>query len=558
MAENLYGGTLTLENGYGRILNDFKNQMNRAGNILNDFNNSNKKSANETSRSWNSAFSSMNTSLNKFSNNTLSTIAKITAGWLSVKGAIGGVKEILKSGSEFQNASMFLQSAYGEQLGKEKFKFATKFANETPFGESEVANALARSKMLGLKDDEKSFSMYSDLGSLAKLTGTGDLSSAIDAVSDMKNGEWERLQTILGIKRTSLEDYANSKGMEKFTNKQGQVTNQDALMKAFESYLGDKGILGMTEKYANTLSGRLNTLGGNFTKMLAELGGIKDDGTLETGELFDQAGKGLERLINSVNNFAKSPSFDKLKDGLGKVGNAIISLIDYATTHPQAISNLLKFGGALIGLKVVTGLVSPIFKFADGVVNLKSKISTFVDFLNKTSLNQKNNTSNTSKNSAGKLLTSSNFSKVNSKAAKAGVVLGATASLVNNDGLIHKIGNNVNPMNWFNSATGKDQEDYISNILGYTSKASTWIGNKTGLYNDKEANLMYQGADQYMKNASDYLNNKTDIKPSLADVGQNVVINIDKIEKEADADSLLMKIVNILNKNKTRNAVTYP
>ena len=36
--------------------------------------------------------------------------------------------------------------------------------------------------------------MYEDLGSFAKIQGVGDLSSAIDAISDAQGGEFERLK----------------------------------------------------------------------------------------------------------------------------------------------------------------------------------------------------------------------------------------------------------------------------------------------------------------------------------------------------------------------------
>lgn len=550
---NLYGGTLFLGNGFTSVFQQYSSQMNRAGNALNNFNNRNRNSANETSRSWNSAFSSMNTSLNKFSNNTLSTITKITAGWLSVQGAISGVKEILKSGSEFQNASTFLKAVYGDKLGAEKYKWAASEGAKTPFTESEIGNGLARAKMLGLADDEKTFKRYEDLGSMAKITGNGDLGSAIDAISDMRSGEWERVQTILGIKRSSLEDFAKQNGMEKFSDKKGQITNQSALMNAFYSYMDKNGITGMTEKYANTLQGRFDTLKDNFKKTLAEIGGINAKGEVEDGSLFDQAGKGLERFIESINKFSKSKSFDKIQDALGKIGNAIIEGFDYLTTHPETVERLLKFGGALVGLKVVTGLVNPFLEFGNGLVSLKNKINIFTKFLNGVSLKNPTPSGNSISNfsNMGKGLLS-----LNKKAAGAGLVIGATGSLFDNDGLIHKGFNNANPVNWFNKAGEK--EDYISDILGYTSKAHTWMANKIGIYNDKEANLMYQGADQYMKNANDYLNGKTDVKPSIPDIGQNVIINIDKIEKDADADSILMQLLNVLNKNKSRNSVSYP
>ncbi|KQB79655.1 hypothetical protein AK964_01495 [Clostridium butyricum] len=278
MANNLYGGTLTLQNGFTSVLQQFKSQMSGAGSALNNFNNLNRNSANKTKDSWNSAFSSMNGSLNRFSNNTLSTITKITAGWLSVKGAIGGVKKILESGSEFQNASTFLKAVYGDKVGVEKFKWATNEANATPFSESEVASGLARAHSLGLADDSKSFKMYEDMGSFAKIQGVGDLNSAIDAIVDAQSSNWVRLQTITGIKREGLEAFANKNNLGKFSNKKGQVTDSQKLMEVLQKYMDDKGITGMTDKFSKTLSGRLSTLKGNFTKMMADIGGINEKG----------------------------------------------------------------------------------------------------------------------------------------------------------------------------------------------------------------------------------------------------------------------------------------
>ena len=39
MANNLYGGTLRLQNGFTSVLQQFKSQMSGAGSALNNFNN---------------------------------------------------------------------------------------------------------------------------------------------------------------------------------------------------------------------------------------------------------------------------------------------------------------------------------------------------------------------------------------------------------------------------------------------------------------------------------------------------------------------------------------
>lgn len=118
--------------------------------------------------------------------NFIGKLGKVASGIIAIETAKKTFMKGVNDASEFQEASIFLGAVYGEQQGKEKYKFATQFANSTPFEEGEVASGLARAHALGLKDDEQSFKMYSDLGSFAKIQGVGDLSSAIDAISDAR------------------------------------------------------------------------------------------------------------------------------------------------------------------------------------------------------------------------------------------------------------------------------------------------------------------------------------------------------------------------------------
>lgn len=374
---NLYGGTLVISNGFQNTFNQFAKDMNRTGNQFKKFTNDNTNQANKAGRAWQDSFGKANKSFDKFFSNTTSKIGKITAGFLTIKGAISGVQKILESGMDFQNASVFLNAVYGDKVGAQKFKWATKEANNTPFSENEVANGLAKAHSLGLRDDEKTFKMYEDLGSYAKITGTGDLNSAIDAIADARSGEWERIFTITGAKRSQFEEFAKERGMGRFTNKDGKVTDPEKFMEVLKAYMDDKGITGMTEKFSKTLSGRLSTLKGNFSKMLAEVGGINDKGEVESGSLFDQAAKGLERLIEALGRFAKSESFTKIKNALGKLGQAIIDGLDYLSTHPEVVDKLLSLGKAFIRFKVVSTLIKPFKDFSGKLLDLLTMINDF-------------------------------------------------------------------------------------------------------------------------------------------------------------------------------------
>ncbi|WP_294376894.1 hypothetical protein [uncultured Clostridium sp.] len=486
---NLYGGTLNLRDGFTRTLQQFSRSVQQANNNLNTFRDrieqseasnrlatrrmqqqiqqlaqqyvqqgytmqqamrratqSVQRSAPTTGNAWidvlgrirqvgTDAFNNIRQSSNNFSNSILGTLSKLTAGFLSLKGMTSLFKESLDSAVEFQNAKMYLDAMYNGN-GVEKYKWATNYANETPFEEGEVVNSLSTAKALDMDDSESAMKLYGDLGSLAKLRKVGGINEAVLAINDAQNGEWMRLQTILGVKRQGLEDYAKEKGLDSFSNKKGQVTSKENLMKVFQSYLDDKGITGITEKYGKTFEGRVSTLKGNWKKALAGLMGIAEDGTVKDGSLFANLAKSLETLIASVNRFAESGGAEKIGDFLGKVGGKISDFLNYLSENPEAVDILLKAGTALIGLKVAGSVLSPLRNLI-GIIGGSG---------------------------AGGLLGSSGLcsgalSLLSSSLGKAtigiGVFAAASKSLFNENGILHKIGNGLNPVNWFASKGNK-------------------------------------------------------------------------------------------------------
>lgn len=580
---NLYGGTLVIGDGFQSTFNKFASNMNRAGNQFRRFTTENTNQANKAGKAWQDSFSGANKSFDKFYNNTTSKIAKITAGFLSVKGAISGVQKILESGMEFQNASVFLKSVYGEQEGAKRFKWATQEANATPFSESEVANGLARAHSLGLKDDAQSFKMYEDLGSFAKIQGVGDLNSAIDAIVDAQAGEWVRLQTITGIKRKQLEDFAKEKGLGKFTNKKGQVTDSDKLMEVLKAYMDEKGITNMTDKFSKTLGGRLSTLKGNFTKMMADIGGINEKGEVENGSLFDQASKGLERLIDAIGRFAKSESFTKIKNALGKLGQAIIDGFDYLSEHPEVIDKLIQLGKGFLGFKIISTLIKPFKDFTGALGGIPAIIETVVTAIKTLSgVNVAGAGASAGAGMAGTMARSGMASmagraigNVASKvglrglskvALPVGLALEGANMFLNEESILRKgVGAVVNGA--ISPFTGGEKVDgfawFIKNL--YKMEASAF--NKLGWISTEKKDQLNSNLDAYYKNRTDYVNGRSDSYMSLVDVMKDagrtnmnsptVQVHIDKIEKDVDTDSLLTKLTSIFNKNNTRNSVSY-
>lgn len=578
---NLYGGTLVIGDGFQSTFNKFASNMNRAGNQFRRFTTENTNQANKAGKAWQDSFSGANKSFDKFYNNTTSKIAKITAGFLSVKGAISGVQKILESGMEFQNASVFLKSVYGEQEGAKRFKWATQEANATPFSESEVANGLARAHSLGLKDDAQSFKMYEDLGSFAKIQGVGDLNSAIDAIVDAQAGEWVRLQTITGIKRKQLEDFAKEKGLGKFTNKKGQVTDSDKLMEVLKAYMDEKGITNMTDKFSKTLGGRLSTLKGNFTKMMADIGGINEKGEVENGSLFDQASKGLERLIDAIGRFAKSESFTKIKNALGKLGQAIIDGFDYLSEHPEVIDKLIQLGKGFLGFKIISTLIKPFTEFSSALGGIPAIIETVVTAIKTLSgvnvagasagagmagTMARSGMASMAGRAIGNVASKVGLRGLSKVALPVGLALEGANMFLNEESILRKgVGAVVNGA--ISPFTGGEKVDgfawFIKNL--YKMEASAF--NKLGWISTEKKDQLNSNLDAYYKNRTDYVNGRSDSYMSLVDVMKDagrtnmnsptVQVHIDKIEKDVDTDSLLTKLTSIFNKNNARNSVSY-
>ena len=511
-----------------------------------------KNSSKNVGNDWKSSFDG----IGKSADNLLSKVTKLAAGYLSLKGVIGGLKATINDASNFQNASVFLNAVYGDQQGRQKYKWATNEANNTPFSESEVANGLARAHSLNLKDDSKSFKMYEDLGSFAKIQGVGDLSSAIDAISDMQGGEWERLQTITGIKRAQLEKFASENGIGDFTNKSGQVTDPDKAIEALQAYMDKKGITGMTDKFSKTFSGRMSTLKGNASKALAEVAGIQDDGTVKDGSLFDNASKGMERLITSVNNFSKSESFDKISDGLGKLGNNIIKGFDYLTEHPETGDIIVKVGSALVGLKVASSVVSPL-------VGLASGISKFTSVSN---------------------VASTGALGLNKSLGLLGVGIMGLESLINESGLLHKGFNNTANAIMGNSKAEGTMHDYVNEgiagiqefgLSGINTFAKitgndnlqrwvndTWRDIETGVANSNSringANILSDSQKDMWYSAKDVADTKNISNNATNNYNTNVSVNVDTIRETADVDDIANQLATKINKvHNTRNAIGY-
>ena len=91
------------------------------------------------------AFDNIGQKMQNFSDSTLGMLTKITAGYLSLKGATELLKTGMGTGMEYQNLRLVMDNLYGNpQKGGEKFTMATNFAANSIWQEPDVARFLTK------------------------------------------------------------------------------------------------------------------------------------------------------------------------------------------------------------------------------------------------------------------------------------------------------------------------------------------------------------------------------------------------------------------------------
>ncbi len=305
------------------------------------------------------AFDGISSKIQSFSDSTLGTITKLTAGFASFEGIKKGFEIGIETGSEYQNLRLVLDNLYkNSSKGSSQFQMATNFAANSIWQEKDVVRSLARLKGYGLNDSKQSLTEMSDLGSFAKAMGVGDINSATQAYAEMMEGRWQMMMMELGIKREDVEKYAQKNHMQTFDDKNGHITNKSVLETAFKGLMDERGLTGLTEKMKNTFTGRMSTLKDNIQKSFAEFIGVAGDGTVRAGSIFDKLENGISKFTKKIQEASENGKLDKITNELDKVGSALESGFSYILDHPEVIEDFLKFGVALWTLGKVASIVS--------------------------------------------------------------------------------------------------------------------------------------------------------------------------------------------------------
>ena len=290
----------------------FKEKLKKAETVLKDFGDSHKLD------NFSQKVDKITGKINRIASKTLKW------GAFAGTGALVGASKI---GADFEALGARMETAFqgNKQKAAEYFKWANEFANQTPFGNEEVIDAVVRLKSYGYEDPRRLMTILGDMAGAYGKT----LEQSVEAYADASRGEFERLKEF-GIQKDEVLKYAK-KTMGKEIKMSGeQVKDMDTFMKALEGLIKSRSKDGM-KHLANTLSGMLSTTKGLLKYNVAKIVGITDEGNVRAGSLMDR----IKQKFEKFNAYMESEE--------GKRGvNKWIDAFDDALPQVMEIANSIK------------------------------------------------------------------------------------------------------------------------------------------------------------------------------------------------------------------------
>lgn len=247
--------------------------------------------------------------------------------------------------------------------------YAMNYANKTPFEGNEVVEGAAKFESMGMS--AKKWLTYT--GDMAGATNKS-FDQAVEALIDAQTGELERLKEF-GITKRQIQEKAEKMFTnEQIINNQGQITNQKKFNQAMLALMEDK-FAGGAAKQAQTLKGAWSTVTGTVKSALANVMGMRSDGTVRAGSAFDIIREKMIKLAETLDKWQQDGTIDRIAKKIGSVfskacdtaSNAIQFFIDNADWLIPVVKNLLKGLLILKGTNVLTKTFTNIADAADTV-----------------------------------------------------------------------------------------------------------------------------------------------------------------------------------------------
>ncbi len=240
------------------------------------------------------------------------------------------------------------------QKAGETLKWASQFANVTPFETDEVVQATVRLESYGLTATK----YLPIIGDMAAVMGK-DVLQATEAIADAQTGELERLKEF-GITKEMIITQANKKlaGIEVVNNK-GQIVNQRAFNAALLSLMKERYDGGM-KLQSKSFKGRISTIVGTWKSGLSQIAGMSDSGEIVKGSAFDSISQKVGQISGTMEKMQADGSLQRIQQNLGQIVGKIMDGVDRAIPKIVNITDFIVQNGDKIiatGLKIAKAYV---------------------------------------------------------------------------------------------------------------------------------------------------------------------------------------------------------
>lgn len=260
---------------------------------------------------------------------SVNLINKVTGKlWKLTKwGVIGGTGlgiGALKIGADFETLKARMVTAFegNKELAEEHFIWGNKFANETPFSNDEVLDAMVKLRAYGYKDPRRLMTLLGDFAA----GNQRSLDDAVEAYADAANNQFFRM-TGFGLKRETVLDYAKDILKDPIPMNGKEIANMDRFMKVLEIMMKERTKDGM-KNAMKTLNGMVSTTSGIIKSSIAKLVGVTDEGNVRAGSLIDRVKEKFERFNKYMQSPEGQKAVDRWSEGFVEAIPKIIKIAD--------------------------------------------------------------------------------------------------------------------------------------------------------------------------------------------------------------------------------------
>ena len=296
-------------------------------------------------------------------------LVKTTAiGTVGMGAAIAGFG--IKTATELQAMSANFETLTGSaEKGQKVFSDLKKMGASTPFETQDLAKATQTMLAFGIsvEDSQKYLGMLGDV-SMGNKEKLGSLSLAFSQMQSTGRLMGQDLLQMINQGFNPLTIIAQKTGKSMAVLKKemedGKITTE-MVTDAFKTATSEGGLFykGM-DRGSQTLAGRFSTLMDNAKNLSAGFVGLAEDGTVVEGSLLDLVQKGVNKLIEAMENVDVAQLSKDVASGIESIIKAVKNGIEFYKKYETAINAVAVFLATLVvglyafhtAMKVIQGV----------------------------------------------------------------------------------------------------------------------------------------------------------------------------------------------------------